>query len=90
MKRGNKPVFCAEYVVAKAKKAIAANSKTPIRIYSRSSVILPMFVGLVFEVHNGKSFKKIVVTEFMIGYRFGALVETRSFKAHGGDKKNRN
>ena len=45
--------------------------------YSRSSTILPSFVGKVIRVHNGKSFVSIKVLEEMIGFKFGEFVATR-------------
>ena len=51
--------------------------------YSRSSTILPYFVGQIINVHNGKSFSKIKVTENMIGKKLGEFSPTRkkfSFK----------
>lgn len=45
---------------------------------SRSSEIMPAFLGLTFQVHNGKSFNEIVVNEDMIGHRFGEFSFTRS------------
>lgn len=88
--RGKKPPFVDWYVLDKVNKMKASEKKTPIRIYSRRSTILPNFVGLNFEVHNGKNFLPLYINENMIGYKFGAFIPTRVFKAHGGDKtKNR-
>ena len=87
--RGKKPHFVDSYVLRKFNKAQETGSKSPIRIYSRQSTILPMFIGTNFEVHNGKAFKKILILDSMVGYKFGNFVKTRFFKAHGGDKANR-
>lgn len=50
---------------------------------SRSSTIIPGFVGNFFNIYNGKTFSKIQVTERMIGRKFGEFSPTRkkfSFK----------
>lgn len=50
---------------------------------SRSLIIIPSFVGLTFNVHNGKIFNKIAITEKMVGHKLGEFSPTRkrfSFK----------
>jgi len=64
-------------------KAKAANTKTPIKTWSRRSMITPEFVGLTFGVHNGKIFNPVFVTENMVGHRLGEFSLTRTFKKHG-------
>ena len=64
-------------------KAKAVNSKTPIKTWSRRSMITPEFVGLTFTVHNGKVFNPVFVTENMVGHRLGEFSLTRTFKKHG-------
>jgi small subunit ribosomal protein S19 len=59
------------------------NQKTPIKTWSRRSMITPDFVGLTFTVHNGKVFNPVFVTENMVGHRFGEFSLTRTFKKHG-------
>lgn len=58
-------------------------SKKPIQTWSRRSTITPDFVGLNFNVHNGKSFVPVYVTENMVGHKLGEFSPTRSFKTHG-------
>jgi len=36
-----------------------------------------------FNVHNGKTFVPIFVTEKMVGHRFGEFAPTRTFRKHG-------
>ncbi|KAF3914122.1 hypothetical protein AA313_de0206986 [Arthrobotrys entomopaga] len=43
----------------------------PIRTKARSCTILPNFVGLTFQVHNGKSYTPVHITEDMVGYKLG-------------------
>jgi small subunit ribosomal protein S19 len=63
--------------------AKAAKTKTPIKTWSRRSMITPDFVGLTFAVHNGKIFNPVFVTENMVGHRLGEFSLTRTFKKHG-------
>ena len=72
------------------KKVEAMNKKgvkNPLQTWSRASVILPEFVGHTFNVHNGRAFLKVYVTEDMVGHRLGEFAPTRTFHGHGGDKK---
>ncbi len=59
-----------------------ADKKKPIKTWSRKSTIFPEFVGLTFEVHNGKTFIKVFVTEDMVGHKLGEFSPTRMFKTH--------
>ncbi|MFA5532512.1 MAG: 30S ribosomal protein S19 [Candidatus Shapirobacteria bacterium] len=59
----------------------AANQ--PIKTYARHSQIAPEFVGKNFEVHNGKKFINVYVTEDMVGHRLGEFSPSRTFKGHG-------
>ena len=58
-----------------------------IRTWSRRSTIIPQFVGLTFGVYNGKKFIPVLVTENMVGHKFGEFSPTRTFHGHSGDKK---
>ena len=58
-----------------------------IKTWSRRSTILPQFVGLTFGVHNGQKFLPVLVTENMIGHKFGEFAPTRSFSGHSADRK---
>lgn len=54
-----------------------------IKTWARSSQISPDFVGKYFQVHNGKVFIDIFVTEDMVGHRLGEFAPTRTFRGHG-------
>jgi small subunit ribosomal protein S19 len=58
-----------------------------IRIWSRRSTILPQFVGLTFGVYNGQKHIPVIVTEEMVGHKFGEFAPTRSFYGHSSDRK---
>ena len=57
-------------------------SRKPIRTWSRRSTITPDFVGLIFHVHDGKSFKEVYISENMVGHKLGEFAPTRRFKGH--------
>lgn len=68
-------------------KKVKKGDKKPIKTWSRSSTIVPDFIGFTFNVHNGKTFVPVYVTEQMIGHKLGEFALTRTFKAHAGDRK---
>lgn len=65
------------------KKVFSKKTKNYVLTKSRSSVIVPGFVGMDFKVYNGKVFYPLKVTDKMVGYKFGEFSPTRkqfSFK----------
>jgi small subunit ribosomal protein S19 len=74
-------------MLKKAEEARAAARNQVIKTWSRRSTILPQFVGLTFGVYNGNKFIPVLVTEDMIGHKFGEFAPTRTFYGHGVDKK---
>ena len=50
---------------------------------------MPQFVGLTFGVYNGKKFLPVLVTENMVGHKFGEFSPTRTYYGHAADKKAR-
>jgi len=81
--------FVDGYVLKKAEKAQADGRKSAIKIWSRRSTILPQFVGLNFQVHNGRKFIPVMVSEDMVGHKFGEFSPTRTYYGHTADKKAR-
>lgn len=79
------------YVEASLMKKVKAinklEKKKPIKTWSRKSTIFPEFVGLTFEIHNGKTFTSVYITEDMIGHKLGDFSMTRNFKQHTGNRK---
>jgi small subunit ribosomal protein S19 len=49
--------------------------------------VVPEFISKTFLVHNGKEFRKVFVTENMVGHKLGEFSPTRMFRGHGGKKK---
>jgi ribosomal protein S19 len=55
----------------------------PVRTQARSATILPNFVGLRFEIHNGKDYLPIMITEDMVGHKLGEFAPTRKPNIYG-------
>lgn len=55
-----------------------------IKTWSRACTITPEMIGFTFDVHNGKVFNPVYVTEEMVGHRLGEFSPTRKFMRHGG------
>ena len=63
------------------------NDRNPIRTWARASTVPPDFVGHTFEVHNGKGFIRVFVTEEMVGHKLGEFSPTRTFRGHSGKRR---
>ena len=74
--------FVDHHLMKKVEKAKEENSAKEIKTWSRRSMVIPEMVGLTFEVHNGKKFLTVYVTENMVGHRLGEFAPTRTFKTH--------
>jgi small subunit ribosomal protein S19 len=79
--------FVDGYLLKKADAAHSSGRKDMIRIWSRRSTILPQFVGLTFGVYNGQKHIPVVVSEEMVGHKFGEFAPTRTFYGHSSDRK---
>ena len=64
----------------------AGTQKKVIKTWSRSSTVLPEFVGHTFAVHNGNKFVPVYVTENMVGHKLGEFSPTRIFRGHTGNR----
>jgi small subunit ribosomal protein S19 len=79
--------FVDRYLLVKAEKEQAAPRKSAIKTWSRRSTVMPQFIGLTFQVHNGKTFVPVSVSEEMVGMKLGEFAPTRTYYGHGADKK---
>ena len=79
--------FVDGYLLKKAEAVRGSGRKEVVKTWSRRSTILPQFVGLTFGVYNGQKFLPVLVTENMIGHKFGEFSPTRNFPGHAADKK---
>ena len=78
-----KGFFVDPTLMDKIEVATKANVRRPITTWSRRSTITPDFVGHTFNVHNGKNFMTVYVTENMVGHKLGEFSPTRTFRTHG-------
>ena len=76
--------FVDAHVLKKTLDAKETKSNKPIKTWSRRSTIIPDMIGLTFNVHNGRNFVPVYVTENHIGYKMGEFAPTRTFKGHKG------
>ena len=79
--------FVDGYLLKKAETSRTSGRKEVINTWSRRSTILPQFVGLTFGVHNGKKHIPVLVSEDMVGQKFGEYAPTRTYFGHAADKK---
>lgn len=75
--------FVDSYLIDKVEKMNKSGKKVAIQTWSRRSMIIPDFVGHTFNVHNGKVFTPVFVTENMVGHKLGEFSMTRNFRDHG-------
>jgi small subunit ribosomal protein S19 len=75
--------FVDQHLIDKVEKMNKSGEKRAIKTWSRRSMIIPDFVGHTFNVHNGKVFANVFVTENMVGHRLGEFSPTRAFREHG-------
>ena len=77
-----KGFFVDPKLMDKVGACVQSGDKRPIQTWSRRSTITPDFIGLNFNVHNGKTFLPVYVTENMVGHKLGEFALTHTFKAH--------
>lgn len=80
----SKGPFIDSFLLKKVVRAKETKDNKPIKTWSRRSTILPDMVGLTFNVHNGRIFVPVYVTENHVGYKLGEFAPTRTFKGHKG------
>ena len=81
--------FVDGFLLKKADDMHSSGRKDVIKTWSRRSTIMPQFVGLTFGVYNGAKHVPVLVSEDMVGHKFGEFSPTRTFTGHSGDKKAR-
>ena len=62
-------------------------TKKVVKTWSRSSTILPTFVGHTIAVHDGRKHVPVYVTEDMVGHKLGEFAPTRTYKGHAGEER---
>ena len=66
------------------RKVRVAKAGAVIKTWARACDISPEMTGFTFQVHNGKNFIDVFVTEDMVGHKLGEFSPTRKFTRHGG------
>ncbi len=70
--------------ISKKLRNLKPGEKTIIKTWARSCTITPEMVGFTFEVHNGKEFISVHITEEIVGHKLGEFSPSRKFVRHGG------
>jgi small subunit ribosomal protein S19 len=83
MSRSSKKGPFVDSNLIKKVSAGMGTKESPIKTWSRSSQISPDFVGKYFQVHNGRIFIDVFISEDMVGHRLGEFALTRTFRGHG-------
>jgi small subunit ribosomal protein S19 len=78
--------FVDHHLLNKVKKQNESGARKAMKTWSRRSMIIPDMVGHTFDVHNGRKFISVFVSENMVGHRLGEFSPTRIFKGHGSKK----
>jgi len=76
--------FVDDHLMKKVIKAKESGDKKPIKTWSRRSTIVPEMIGLTINVHNGRQFVPVYITENHVGFKLGEFAPTRTFKGHKG------
>lgn len=75
--------YIDENLQKKVSRMNDSGKKSAVKTWARNSQISPEFVGHKFQVHNGRAFIEVYVTEDMVGHRLGEFAPTRIFRGHG-------
>ena len=82
-----KGTFVNKKLLERVEALNAANEKTVLKTWSRSSTIFPQMIGHTIAVHDGRKHVPVYITEDMVGHKLGEFAPTRTFKGHSGDRK---
>jgi small subunit ribosomal protein S19 len=78
--------FVSHNLFEKINKLNETNQKKIVKTWSRTSTIVPDFVGHTIAVHNGNKMIPVYITENMVGHKLGEFAPTRVFRGHPGTK----
>ena len=79
--------FVNEKLFHKVMAQVESGKRSPIKTWARACTIVPEFVGYTFNVHNGRHFIEVFVTEDMVGHKLGEFSPTRMFRGHTNKKE---
>jgi len=79
--------YVDEKLFLKVEKMTAAGMKKPIKTWARACTVVPEFIGHTFQIHNGRAFPEVFITEDMVGHKLGEFANTRTFRGHTNKKE---
>ncbi len=74
-------------LLKKVLKQKDTGDRMPIKTWARDCTVVPEMVSHYMDVHNGRTFQKVFVTEDMVGHKLGEFAPTRQFRGHPGMRK---
>ena len=74
--------FVDPKLLKKISSVMQSDSRTVIRTWSRSSMIIPDMLGSTIAVHDGRRHIPIFITENMVGHKLGEFAPTRTYRGH--------
>jgi small subunit ribosomal protein S19 len=84
VKRASGKNYRYKLFLKKIAKIRAKNAAKVIKTQLRDAVILPSWLGLTFGIHDGKSYKNILISLDKIGYRLGDFAHSTGRVLHSG------
>jgi small subunit ribosomal protein S19 len=79
-----KPVFLSSIIYPKFGKSLKSFKTSDksldsisIQTFCRNSIILPIMLGKTFNVHNGRTFLRVLVSENIVGHKLGEFSQSR-------------
>jgi small subunit ribosomal protein S19 len=72
----NRSKWKGPYIVPCVLKQEKVNQK----VWSRSCTIPNLLIGTIISVHNGREFKRIIISRRRVGFKFGEFSLTRNFR----------
>lgn len=79
--------YVDEKLYLKVQKMEASGNKKPIKTWARACTVVPEFIGHTFQIHNGRAFPEVFITEDMVGHKLGEFSNTRTFRGHTNKKE---
>lgn len=79
--------FVDDSLLKKVERVKTSGKRDTVTTWSRRSVIIPDFVGMVIAVHDGRKMVPVYIAEDMVGHKLGEFVPTRTFRMHSGQRK---
>ena len=78
--------YVLESLMKKIDQLNETSEKKVIKTWSRSSMILPTYVGHTIAVYDGRKHIPVYITEDMVGHKLGEFSPTRTYKGHVGSR----